>query len=196
MDKFEEEATHLRSNLEEWIGLFELPFKAFSDAGCNGLLQIFIEGIDRSNATFADHIHCLEITVPKDVIKAMCIAAAHLSARQIAIKEGDEFSSRFLIKAAEEIGFCRGAAFGVIHEDGVSRQAQSIRGKTGGNKRAEKTAGLKAWAISESSNMVRGNATERARKLMKKVPIELANSSNDPERIIREAINKKLKKNV
>lgn len=160
MAEFEKEASHLRANLDEWIELFELPFEVFSDAGCKGLHQIYIDGIDRKHATFADHISCLAIPVPKDVIKAMCIGAAHLSARHIALKKGDPFASRFLINAAEEIGYCRGAAFGIVIEDGAHRVAQSNRGKTAADALHSKPGGSRdkmeeiraAWASGKYSS--------------------------------------------
>ena len=196
MDEFERVASSLREQLESYFEPSELPFTAFSNAGLEGIHQIFIEGIAPENATFADHIQGqVAPEFSKFLIQAMCLGAAHLYAGCKAFKEGDSSASHCLIAAAEEIGFIRGMAFGVIHEDDISRAAKSIHGKLGGDKRAEKNAALKAWAISQNKEMVRGSATDRARRLMLEVPKELTNSSEDPERVMREAIGKEMKKN-
>ena len=195
MDEFERVASSLREQLESFFEPSELPFTAFSNTGLEGIHQIFIEGIAPKNATFADHIQGqVAPEFSKFLIQAMCLGAAHLYAGCKAFKEGDSSASHCLIAAAEEIGFIRGMAFGVIHEDDVSRAKKSIHGKLGGDRRAEKNAALKAWAISQSKKMVRGSPTERARRLMLDVPKELANSSDNPERIIRETISRELKK--
>ena len=196
MSEFEQVASSLRARLERNFEPSDLPFKVFSDAGLQGIHQIFIEGIDRKNATFADHIfNRAEVRCPKFLIQAMCLGAAHLYAGCKAFEEGDSSAIYCLIDAAMELGFIHGAATGVIHEDDVSRAAKSIYGKSGGDKRAEKNAALKAWAISQNKEMVRGSATDRARRLMLEVPKELTNSSEDPERVMREAISKEMKKN-
>jgi hypothetical protein len=68
-----------------------------------------------------------------------------------------------------------------------NKKRYSSAGAKGGIARSKKVAPLKNWAI-EMSHTMRGNAAEKARKLMLKVPPEMSNTSNDPERIMREAI--------
>ena len=61
-------------------------------------------------------------------------------------------------------------------------------GAKGGQARVDKFDPLKKWAIAENKKLTRGSARERARKLMKAVPLDLAEISKDPERLIRETI--------
>lgn len=58
-------------------------------------------------------------------------------------------------------------------------------GAVGGKKRAEKYRPLRDWAETNAEGMS-GNASEKARKLMRKLPEALRNVSDDPERIIGE----------
>lgn len=191
MIEFEQQAARLQAELEYLSGL---PFNELSDAGYKGIYQIATDGVTREQATFTDHFSIHESPPPTFVIKAMCIGAAYLSAGRKAFKKGDPSANDLLIATAEEVGFIHGAAFGVMYGDDAFRAEKSAHGRLGGNKRAEKNAVLKAWAISQNVEMVRGTATDKARRLMLKVPKELTDSFDNPERIIREAINAEMKK--
>ena len=82
----------------------------------------------------------------------------------------------------------------VIHEtEAVTMEikrrktALSKAGATGGAARASKLTPLKNWAVEEGQK-VKGNPSEKARLLMKRITPALASLSNDPERVMREAI--------
>lgn len=75
----------------------------------------------------------------------------------------------------------------IQREVAENKKRYSSAGAKGGAARSKKVAPLKNWAIEKSPTM-RGNAAEKARKLMQSIPVELSNTSNDPERVMREAI--------
>lgn len=64
---------------------------------------------------------------------------------------------------------------------------QQKGGKVAGEKKREKSQPLKDWAL-ENSKHLKGSAAEKARRLMLKLPADLTNRFNDPERLMREAI--------
>lgn len=194
MDRFIEEASYLREYLDDWIKLFGLPFKVFADAGGEGILQIHGEGIAREDATFADHITDIGGYIPKDVVKAMCLGAIHILGGLDAHAKGHSFAFSFLIKAAEEIGFCRGAGFGVVHEEESRREALSINGKKGAESLHGPRTELKEWALSQAINN-RGAHKDIARKLANQLPTHLAGASKDPERLIYDTLRAAAKQN-
>ena len=187
MDAFVDEASRIRSTLEDWIELFGLPFEVFADAGGQGILQIFEKGITPEDATFADHIVAPALYVPKDVIKAMCLGATYLLAGLDAHAKGHTFAVCFLIKAAEEVGFCSGAAFGVIHEDLIRRTELSISGKKGALSRHKAVTELKAWALAQAKDS-RSADRVLSRSLARRIPDHLADASTDPVRVIYETL--------
>lgn len=71
-------------------------------------------------------------------------------------------------------------------QDEIRTQRAESGGK-GGKARSEKSKPLKDWAIERAKSM-RGTAKEKARRLMLEVPVELANLSDDPERMMYLAI--------
>ena len=195
MSEFKEEAARLRKNLEVVIEIFELPtFEVFLSAGCNSIHQIYEMGLTRENATFADHISSTSLYVPKDVIKAMCIGASYIEAALSAHEKGYPFALRFLIGAAEEDGFLRGAAFGTVHEDERSRAALSVNGKKGAASLHGPRTELKLWALLEASKS-RNSDKDTARMLAVRIPAHLAGASKDPERLIYDALRATAKPN-
>jgi hypothetical protein len=197
MDEFLEGAFRIRAALEGWIdNLFKLPFDAFLDAGREGIHQIYLKEITRECATFADHITAPGLYVPKEVIKAMCLGAAHVGAAIDAQKNGHSYSFAFsfLTRAAEEVGFCRGAGFGVIHEDDRSRAALSIHGAKGALTLHGPRTELKSWALSQAASY-RGSDKDIARKLAAQIPKHLEDASKDPQRLIYDALRAAAKPN-
>lgn len=188
MWEFEAEADLLRAKLEDWIdGVFKLSFDTFLHAGCDGIHQIHVDGITRENSTFADHITAPGLYVPKDVIKAMCLGAAFIGAAVEAHEQGNSFAVKFLIDAAEEVGFCSGAAFAVMHEDERSRAEKSINGKKGALSLHGPRTELKNWALAQAKSN-RGAHKDIARKLASQIPEHLVDVSKDPERLIYDAL--------
>lgn len=65
-----------------------------------------------------------------------------------------------------------------------------VKGLNGGKARSKKYAQLIDWALANEARYP-GNPTMKARAMMAKLPAELAMLSDDPERMMREAIRKK-----
>ena len=75
-----------------------------------------------------------------------------------------------------------------VLEKNIDRKSKlSSAGAKGAATRASKLTPLKNWAV-EAGLKAKGNPSEKARFLMKKITPALASLSNDPERVMREAI--------
>lgn len=194
MEYLIEKATDLRKSLTIWIDQFELPFSAFLEAGHNGLYDLEVEGITRENSTFADHIVDSKLNVPKDVIKAMCLGVAYIEDALDSREKWNALSLSYLINAAEEVGFCRGAYFGVGHVYASRRAALSASGKKGALALHGPRAELKAWALSQAKGN-RGSHKDIARELAAQIPKHLADISKDPDRLIYDALRAQQKPN-
>ena len=77
----------------------------------------------------------------------------------------------------------------VSKELAEKKAKHSKAGAKGGEAKALRQEPLKQWAIEEGMRL-KGTPTERARKLMRQVPKNLSTLSEDPERVMREAIRK------
>lgn len=187
MEYFIEKATYLQTQLGIWIGQLELPFSAFLEAGQNGLYDLEVDEITREESTFADHIVDSKIALPKDVMKAMCLGVAYVECALERYEKSHEFALAYIINAAEEVAFCRGAHFGVGYVFAEKRVALSASGKKGALSLHGPKAKLKVWALSQAKGN-RGSHKDIARELATQIPEHLAEISKDPERLIYDAL--------
>lgn len=93
---------------------------------------------------------------------------------------------------AQDANATRDRLKAVSKELAEKKSKHSKAGAKGGEAKALRQEPLKQWAIEEGRRL-KGNPTERARKLMKRLTDSLAALSEDPERVMREAIRKDLK---
>ena len=187
MKNFLEKATHLRTQLEIWIEQLELPFSTFLEAGEEGLLDIQVRGITREKSTFVDHIVQPNRSLPKEVIKAMCLGVVHIEDALEYYGKSHEMGLASMVHAAEEVGFCCGVSFGAGHLDKRRRVALSASGKKGAQSLHGPRIELKAWALAQAKSN-RGSHKDIARKLATQIPQHLANASKDPERLIYDTL--------
>jgi hypothetical protein len=76
----------------------------------------------------------------------------------------------------------------VISNELAEKQLKhATAGSKGGKVRALKLEPLKKWAI-EKGGKLSGNPAEKARKLFRKLPPQLSALSNDPQRVMAQAI--------
>jgi hypothetical protein len=194
MKYFIVEATHLRSQLAFWIQELEPPYSAFLEAGQNGLCDLQVEGITREKSTFADCIVDSRYKFPKELMQALCLGVAYIESALEEYENGHEAALTYMTKAAEEVGFYRGAYFGVGHVFAQRRVALSASGKKGALSRHGPSDELKAWALSQAKGN-HGAHQDIARQMVTQIPTHLADVSKDPERLIYETLRAQLKPN-
>ena len=187
MRNFIDEAFRLRKELDLWIDIVGIPFDRFLKAGIFGIAEIHSKKIDRANAIFADQISCELNLLPKDVVMGLCLSAAYLDLVIEMHEESKLCNFHFLNMAAEEIGFCHGANFGLVRANERRRVKLSDSGKKGAKSLHRPKNELKAWALSEAKS-IRSSHKDIARKLVTQIPKHLVDASKDPERLIYDAL--------
>lgn len=119
-------------------------------------------------------------------------AMAHFLAAQQHVAAGD--GVRALCHTLDGKGLLLHAAGACI---GVALNGQRDRavraGSLGGAARGEKYAALKRWALAEAASMPLGADKQVAKTLANRLPHDLADVSQDPERMIYEALLKRHK---
>ena len=170
MDELTDEAQSLREQLQHYIEFYGLPIEDFEQAGSDGIHQLHEQGIPIEDSTFAnklfDQIECL----PIEVVRSMCLAATYLLAGLGAHKKGLPYAINFLIRAAHEIGFVRGMAFGVIDKDSRSARFAAYAKLANDPKQRDKTQVRDCWdAWQKRPDSYKGKAAF-ARDMREKFP--------------------------
>lgn len=187
MNDFLAKTAELQADLDGWVDFLELPVKTFEDAGLEGIAQQIDESISFENSTFADLIATEVENVPKSAIKALCLGAAYLRAAISDYANKGSSAIWLLMAASEQFYFCRGMATGVLYEDSIKRAALSVHGKKGATSRHKAGTELKAWALAQAIES-RSADKDTARMLVNKMPTNLGNGLNNPERLIYETL--------
>lgn len=187
MYDFIDEAFRLQEKLNLWFDIVGVPFDIFLEAGLNGVDEIHLEEINPANSTFADHISSALSYLPKDLIVGLCLGAAYVAIGLEAHRNEDSYDVFFLSMAAEEIGYCRGAAISLNRANERRRVKLSDNGKKGAQSLHKPKKELKAWALSQAKS-IRGSHKDIARKLAAKIPKKMLDASKDPVRLIYDTL--------
>ncbi len=157
------------------------------------ILSVGIDGISHpytgvKSTAFADAL-AQGRDAPKTVIQSLCLSAAFVFAAQEAEKLATPAHEilEMLLEAAHHLGFVHGFAQHVVLSDDEYRKKLSEAGLKGSLARHEKIRALKNWA-EEASKGMRGDDKGIAKSLATKLPMEFANASKDPERLIYDAL--------
>lgn len=181
--------------------LFEFPKDVFAEVGTSALSVKVCEAAKdypehgnldghRAEADFQKLCDSVP-NIPVEAVMAISLAYAGVIVcfdDRNNEKQSEASVIRTLLSASKLVGM----AIGVIVESPMTheakrRQALSEAGKLGAQAKHRKPGELKDWAISQAAQL-RGADAVVARRLAAKLPIELADVSKNPERLIYDAL--------
>lgn len=187
--EIEEEAQRLNEKLQYWADTLDLPMDDIN-ADAASWFEYVTKSDDPLITEFTDFVdEKVALHTPDYPIMVLIFLTAAamslLSYRKVNRPEQPDLIS--LIRAAEQLAMLEGLVSSTVLEREARSRKLSQGGKRGAQVKHEGVSKLKRWAVSEAQ-AARGADKEISRQLARKIPVELAGVSKDPERVIYDAI--------
>lgn len=147
MDELIEAATGLRKDLEYYIEPTGLSLEVFEDIGVKGIIEVHENGVAIDESIFANELFSKINFLPIQVVRAICLGAAHLMCGLGAYRKKEPYAINFLMIASHEIGFVRGMACGVMNQDSINARYAAFARHAADPKQADKSNVRECWEL-------------------------------------------------